>query len=179
MLKNTYLKQLNHELKSLPKKERAEIIDDIQEVFDTGEADGRNNDYISRHLGTPKTLAKTLVADYLLENPKEKTSFTRFFKILSLVMSISFINFCLILSPTILASGIIISLICSGLIGIPVSFFVFVHTTLLTAFFNWALVFGLSVLIARAGWDLGKVFINVLLKYFKWNLSLVKARVKI
>lgn len=179
MLKSAYLKQLNHELKTLPKKERAEIIDDIQEVFDMGEADGRDNHSVSRHLGSPKTLAKTLVADYLLENSKEKASFTKFFKILNLIMGISFINFCLILSPTILAAGIIISLICSGLIGIPVSFSVFTHTTFLTAFFNWALVFGLSVLIARAGWDLGRVFVNILLAYFKWNLSWVKARVKI
>ncbi|MCD7911089.1 DUF1700 domain-containing protein [Bacillus velezensis] len=171
MLKSEYLKKLKPALKKLPRHEQKEILNDIEEAFIIGMSSGRSEQEVSRHLGNPQILAKTLVADSIIQNSENENSIQRFFQIFMQVLGISFFNFFFTLCPFILVASILTSLFALSIMSIGASFIVVPRS-----FFNALIILGFGIILLQASIDLIKLFVRFFLKYIAWTVSLVRRK---
>ncbi|MED5049454.1 DUF1700 domain-containing protein [Bacillus siamensis] len=171
MSKNEYLKRLRSSIKQLPKDDQKEILQDIEEAFIIGLSSGKSEYEISTHLGNPQTLAKTLIADSIIQNSKNNHSAQHFFRIFMRVMGISFFNFFFTLCPFILIAGILVSLFATSIMSVGAALFVVPRS-----FFNALFVLGGGVILFQISIDLIKVFIRFFLKYINWTVKLVRRK---
>src|SRR5699024_12491571 len=74
MGKNDFIKKLNKHLKDIPDEERQDIIRDFDEHFWMAEEEGKNEQQIANDLGDPKSLAKSLRANFFINQAKTNTS---------------------------------------------------------------------------------------------------------
>src|SRR5699024_12336847 len=74
MGKNDFIKKLNKHLKDIPDEERQDIIRDFDEHFWMAEEEGKNEQQIANDLGDPKALAKSLKANFFINQAKTNTS---------------------------------------------------------------------------------------------------------
>ncbi|WJM61684.1 DUF1700 domain-containing protein [Bacillus amyloliquefaciens] len=174
MFKDQYLKQLRREIKDLPELEQKEILADIGEIFQMGGAEGKSDEQIANNLGDPKTLARTLKADIFINDAQEQKTWRSFFKAFGLLLGMSLFNFMVMLTPFLFASVTVLSLMAIGLILITGSFFLLVKVPIVTAIFNGCIVLGAGMAVFMAGFDLSKLIFRVFLRYFKWNVSVVR-----
>ena len=70
MTENQFIVELETALKRLPKEEKDDILQDIQEYFTDGRQDGKSDSEIAASLGTPEKIAEELLASYLLIEDK-------------------------------------------------------------------------------------------------------------
>ena len=90
-----YINNLDRELVRLPKGNRREIISAIESQIAKEIANGRNSDEILNELGSPETLAKGYIAQYIYHSPP---SLSRFFVMACFFAGTGFIS--LIVVPT-------------------------------------------------------------------------------
>lgn len=67
MNKEQFLKSIATSLNRLSDDEREDILEDFQEHFEIGKAEGKTEEEISKSLGSPNQIAKELLASYYLE----------------------------------------------------------------------------------------------------------------
>lgn len=73
MNKVDFLNELYHYIRTLPKEEKNEIMDDFREHFREGEASGKSEHQICMELGSPVECARQYLGDRVtLENPNAK-----------------------------------------------------------------------------------------------------------
>lgn len=64
MTKNEFLRELVNSLRDqLPEEEIIEIISDYRDVFDNGKSEGKNDNEISDEIGSPASIARTILED--------------------------------------------------------------------------------------------------------------------
>lgn len=72
------------------------------------------------------------------------------------------------------ASVAVLSLMAIGLMLMTGSFFLLVKVPIVTAIFNGCMVLGAGMAVFMAGFDLSKLIFRIFLRYFKWNVSIVR-----
>ncbi|ANU10907.1 hypothetical protein BBH88_11590 [Planococcus antarcticus DSM 14505] len=64
MTENRFLQELESAMTQLPKEEQNDILQDIEEYFVNGKADGKSDSDIAAELGAPETIAKELIESF-------------------------------------------------------------------------------------------------------------------
>ncbi|KRG14904.1 HAAS signaling domain-containing protein [Lederbergia galactosidilytica] len=180
MNKREFLLELERYLRSLSTVEKNDILQDYEEHFTFGIEEGKSEEEISAALGSPKQLAREILADYHIEKMETSKSTGNVFRAVWSVIGLGFINLILVLGPFLT----VVSLIFAGWI-LGISFTLSPILVLLNALFNigtfeWFDLFfsltlsGLGIFLSMGMYYVSLGFINLLLRYLKYNISIVK-----
>ena len=109
MNKEDFLKILHQGIKKLPPEEREDIIQDYEEHFDFGLAEGKSEEKIVQSLGSPTQIAKEILTNYHLDQVNTSTTLGNILRATWAVISLSFFNLIIVLSPAIAIAALILS----------------------------------------------------------------------
>ncbi len=174
MTKNKFIEELNKHLKEIPAEERKDIIRDFEEHFWMAQEENKSEQQISNDLGNPKTLAKSLKADFFIDKAKINNSWNYVQHALAASIGLSAFNFIFILSPFLFSISMIFSLIIAGPLIMVSTFALFFQIGFIQAFFNGLIFFGCGLLFFVLGVYLAKNFYKLFLKYLEWNKKTIR-----
>ncbi|MCC3357159.1 HAAS signaling domain-containing protein [Bacillus sp. REN16] len=180
MNKIKFLSDLERQLRKLPKDEKADILQDYEEYFSIGVEEGKTESQIAASLGSPKQLAKELLAAYHIEKMEEISSTRNMFRAVWAVIGLGFVNLVIVLGPFLVVVFLLLAGWISGVAGILSPLLVIINTIINPEIFEWYDAFfsialcGLGILIS-IGMYYGTVGVkNGFLRYLKFNVSIVK-----
>ncbi|UNC92054.1 HAAS signaling domain-containing protein [Candidatus Contubernalis alkaliaceticus] len=118
MSKKEFLSHLSRHLQNVPANEREDILQDYEEYFTLGEAEGKTESQIAESLGSPKLLARELLTAYHVDKMDVTSSAINIFRAVWFLIGLGFVNLIIVLSPflglfALLAAGWMI-----GVVGI-------------------------------------------------------------
>lgn len=179
MTKTEFLQALERELQKLKEDEREEILYDFEEHFAAGLAEGKKEDEIANDLGAPKMIAKELLVDYRITQAETDKSVKNILQAIVATVSLSFFNLIFVLGPAAAIIGVYIGLSVTALTLVlsPLLWFVsllFEPVNILPSFFASVLFSGIGLLVSVGLYYFGKFLYELLLKYIKFNLRIVK-----
>lgn len=180
MNKNDFLSQLETSLQKLPSTEREEIIQDFEEHFAIGMTEGKTEEEIARSLGSPKQIAKEMIASYHVEKAEAKITTGNIIRAVIAAVSLGFFNLVFILGPFIALVAIIFSGWVVGGSFILSPLLVLIDTILFPMSFVFFDLFlsiflcGLGIFVAIGMYYVTKLFMKLFVKYLKFNTNLVK-----
>lgn len=99
MTEEQFFTILEDGLKSLPPQERNDIIRDFREHFAAGREEDRSEAEIAASLGSPRLIAKELVAASHLKSVEAKATLSNVVRAVWAVIGLSFFNFVMELGP--------------------------------------------------------------------------------
>lgn len=181
MTKMEFLQTLDRSLQKLNDKERQEILYDFEEHFSIGLAEGKTEAEIAKELGNPKMIAKEILVDYRISQAESEKSVKHIFQAIFATISLSFFNIMFVLGPVLAViafylslCGVAIAFVLSP-IGWLVSFLIgFGEINAAQSFFVSIFLFGLGLMLSVGLYYFGKFLYELLLKYIKFNLRIVK-----
>src|SRR5690554_4156948 len=109
MTKNQFIHQLEKELEKLPDAERQDILQDYREYFDIAVQEGKKEDAVSSALGSPRQLAKELLAQYHMEQAEGSATAGNLLRAVFAVISLGFFNLIFVLAVVIVFAAIILA----------------------------------------------------------------------
>ncbi|WP_025027995.1 HAAS signaling domain-containing protein [Caldalkalibacillus mannanilyticus] len=174
MTKKDFLHQLRRHLDGLPHQEVEEILNDMEDHFHLGLEEGKTEQEITKILGDPIKIAKTIKRDYFFTHATENHSWVSFYKGVVMAMGLGFVNLFLIFPLFLLVATVILGLWGSGLLFILSSFVIFTRVDVLTALFNSVLVVGIGLLFIVIGNCAAMHCIKLMLKNVSWNRYLLR-----
>lgn len=184
MTKEQFLSRLEAMLKRLPSGERNDILNDYEEYFSIGFQDGKTEEEIAASLGSPEQLGKELSVVYHIESVEDKGSVGNFFRALWAVIGLSFFNLIIVLGPFLALAATLIAgwLVAVSFTLSPVG--VLINTVIypeifepFNLFFSIALA-GLGLLVGRLMLSITAWVKKILVRYFKYNIKMVKGGMK-
>jgi len=190
MGKKYFLDILEKNLKGLPKEEVADILGDFEEYFEVGNERGRTVEEIEQSLGNPKTLARQIKAESYIRKAEESSSAVNITRAVFMTIGLSFFNLIFILPIFIAVISVLgalfaaaISIAAAGIAGTVASFFYPLYSQYFTFTVNVAvLIFtfigtgALGILFFIGDIYLAKLVYRMIVKYLKFNISVVKGR---
>ena len=184
MTKQRFLSELQKHLMKLPVQDRQEILQDYNEYFTIAETEGKTEQQVIAALGSPKQIAKELLATYYIEEMEKSTSPTNTFHAIWAGIGLGFLNIMFIVGPFIGILGILFSFWAVGISLVISPLLVIAGAALTSATFSWfdfflAIMccgFGIAILI-------GCYYLTALIKkwsilYLKFNVSIVKGETR-
>ncbi|MGP7816691.1 HAAS signaling domain-containing protein [Niallia sp. 01092] len=180
MNKVQFLNELSSQLKNLKKLEREDILQDYEEHFRFGEEEGKTEEEIAATLGSPKTIAKEILANYHIEKVGNAASLGNIMRALWAVIGLGFFNLMIVLAPFIALVSVILSGWLVSIIGIFAPLLIFVNIIVSSVSLQWFSFFlslaycGLGIFLFMGMQIITKVLIRVFVRYLKFNASLVK-----
>ena len=192
MKKQRFLAELEKALSCLSSKERLDILRDIEEHFHEGISHGKSEEAIVKKLGSPNTLAETIIAETKVKRISEANTLTEktsalcgaLFAILLLApFNLIFIALPLFLATLLLIIGwpimfgIILFLPFIWVINLLFAIHVGFHLFSLLALFFFAigcLGFVITLIIGFSGITL--LYFKAVARLLKWNLQFIKSR---
>ncbi len=192
MNKEIFLDKLSRNLRNLPKEEIEDILMDFEEYFEIGKERGRPEEEISSSLGDPKILARQIRAESHIKKAEESTSPGNITRAVFTTIGLSFFNIIFILPPFLVVFSIIIALFAvsvaisaAGITGMVGSFFYPLYSDYLTFYVNPAVgifaFLGLGafgILFFTGNIYLWKLMYRGIIKYLRFNLSIIRGRRK-
>ncbi len=190
MNKQEFLLSLERALADLSTDERKDILRDIEEHFHEGTSRGQTDDDIIKKLGTPKSIADTIIAETKVKRisqantipSKIKAVFGALFAILLLTP----FNFFFVLIPLLFVSLFFVigwPLVVVLAISLPIIWIITVGLAIHVGFQFFALA---AILFFALGW-LGLVvavivgfsyltyfYFRIIAKLFQWNIQFIK-----
>lgn len=182
MNKQEFLLELSGYLRKLPPAERNDIIQDYEEYFSFAVAEGKSENEVAQALGSPKQLAKELFADYHIEKMETSKSTGNLFRAVWSVIGLGFINLVLVLGPFLTLIGLMAAgwIVGISFIGSPL----LILLNMISGNFMWNDLFiaialcGLGFFITIGMYHASIAIKNILLRYLKYNVSIVKGGIK-
>lgn len=107
MDKKSYLKKLEFNIDSLPKKDVQEIISDYKEYFEDGLLDGKTESEIIKELGDINYISSIIISEYYVENPTKVNNLNTFMKAIKALTVIGAGTFSLFIGVPIILSFIL------------------------------------------------------------------------
>ncbi len=198
MNKDEYLERLTELVKDMPKEEREDILLDYEEHFMIGLEKGRTEEEISRALGDPETVAKQIKVEQKIKKAEDKPSVGSMYEAALAAAGLGFFNLVFIAGPALLLAAIIAGLFLTGLAVIfsgilttisPLFQVLFPNNTFHlpagSGFFGNLVIMAGGIGLTIAGIILvvlmayiAKWFYNLMIKYLKLNLKIIKGRKK-
>ncbi|ABO65690.1 HAAS signaling domain-containing protein [Geobacillus thermodenitrificans] len=184
MNKQQFLTALETELKKLPHEEREEIIQDFEEHFYIGMANGKSEEEISQSLGSPKQIAKEIAAVSRIEKIEASATVGNVLRAVWAVIGLGFFNFVTVFGPFLALLAVVFV---GWFIGVA---FIASPLILLVSAINHPGMFDLfslffSIMLCGSGWFIvrgmlyvTKVLTDLLVRYLRYNVSLVKGGLK-
>lgn len=185
MNKDYYLKLLKRYLGHINNDEKQDILNEYETHFYSGKQEGKSEEQISQELGNPKSIAKELRATAAVERAKSNSSISNIFSAIIAVMGLSLFNFFIILFPAVMIFFAIVSLILFtiSMLGAPIMLIVkgFIDgfsSIILYDVFMAGLMFGIGLMVVVITIYIIKWIYIMIVKYLKWNVSVVKGSVQ-
>lgn len=184
MKKSEFLKILNLSLKKLPDEERLDIIQDFEEYFDAGMMEGKTEEEISASLGSPRQIAKELIASHYLETVEAAATAGNMMRAVWAVIGLGFFNLVIVLGPFIAVAGIVLAGWTTGAafvlspVLVLVNTVIFPDTFVLFDLFSSLALAGIGIFIVIGMYFATQAIIKGFTRYLKFNMRLVKGGLK-
>jgi len=183
MTRNKFLKELENALGQLPAPERNDILEDFEEHFEIGFADGKTEDEIATSLGSPTQIAKEMIANHHLGTAGQHATPGNILRATWAVIGLSFFNLVIVLGPFIGLVGIMIGgWIASGAFVLsPLLLVLSLLTNQGNSYFEFfvsIVLCGIGLLLGLVMYQLTKWLSSGFIRYLKFNMSLVKGGIK-
>ncbi|MBN1500557.1 MAG: DUF1700 domain-containing protein [Spirochaetes bacterium] len=195
MTKSQFINQLKRHLSSIPTKEKDEILYDYEEHFSSGIAEGKSEEEICSSLGTVRTIAATIKADYFIDNAENSYKPKDIISAVFAAAALGFFNVVVVLGPFCSAASVIFSawvvsfaFFTAGFGGAVLYSFLSLFNNGITWFGTFSglsfttVFFGLLSL-GMTGIFLGllcfyitRLFFRLTVRYLKWNLNFITLR---
>ncbi|WP_459500052.1 DUF1700 domain-containing protein [Bacillus sp. C1] len=178
MNKEQFLRELSGHLRKLPEEESRDILYDYEEHFQFGIEEGKTEFEIIKGLGSPKAIAKEMLALYRFDEMKKDPSASNITRAVTAAIGLSLLNFIIVLGPLVVIASFIFSLWVGGVASVVAPLLVVVKV--LTGTFLWLDVFvsiafvGVGLLLCISAYYCTKWFKNVCVGYVNWNLKMIK-----
>lgn len=190
MNKLQYLENLEKSLKSLPKEETNDIINDFKEYFEVGIERGRSEEDLSLSLGNPKMLARLIRLESYIKKAEETKSASSILRAVFMSIGLSFFNliimlpvFLIVISALAALFACSISLSAAGITGTVGSIFSPLFSQYLTFNVNVAVsifafigIGSLGILFFIGNIYISKFIFRLVVRYLRFNLSVVKGK---
>ncbi|AWC27827.1 HAAS signaling domain-containing protein [Bacillus cytotoxicus] len=184
MNKKEFLNKLSSSLGNIPNSEKNDILLEYETHFISGKQDGKSEEEICKKLGNPKTIAKEMDVTYAINNANQKRSLKNMIIAILSVMSLGLANFIcimiaffllLLLSPILLALIVATPLLLlSPLLLVIVGFTKGFHQIHFSDVYSVLIGFFIGLGIAGVSYQALKHLYSLLVKYLKWNVSILK-----
>ncbi|MFJ9497526.1 HAAS signaling domain-containing protein [Brevibacillus centrosporus] len=112
MTRREFMDEMGSLLSELPDKERLDILADYTEHFLMGIQEGKNEHEIAEALGSPKLLARELLAGYRINQAQSNASVGNMTRAIVATVSLGFFNLIFVLGPFLALIGVLISCYC-------------------------------------------------------------------
>ncbi|HLR02216.1 MAG TPA: DUF1700 domain-containing protein [Virgibacillus sp.] len=184
MNEEQFLTELEHSLKKVPKEERHDMLRDYEEHFALAKEEGKSEEHIAGALGSPQKIAKELLATYHLEKAKSDTTTGNILRAVWAGIGIGFFNLVIVLGPFVGIAAIIISGWIVGVTFVASPLLALVDNVVFSDSFEWFTIFlslalcGIGIFIANGMYYLTRFMSRGLIRYLKFNVSLVKGGLK-
>ncbi len=109
MNKNEFMKELSRNLSNVSEEEKQDISTDYDEYFTIGIEQGRSEENVALSLGEPKTIAKQLRANYMIEKAQSTKSSINIGRAVIAAVGLGLFNI-ILLGPFIAIVGILMGL---------------------------------------------------------------------
>jgi len=131
---DSFLAALEPLLREIPERNRQSIIEKYREYFNLSMHSGKTEEEIIAFWGNPKTVARYIVADYLVERAEADSTFRNIFKAVTSSVGLGVFNLAFFLGPFLGLSGALLIFFIAGLgisfVGIEVFTGVLAYPTL-------------------------------------------------
>ena len=178
MNKEQFLRELSGHLRKLPEEERQDILYDYEEHFQFGLEEGKTEVEIIKGLGSPKAIAKEMLALYRFDEMKKDPSASNITRAVMAAIGLSLLNFIIVLGPLVAVASFIFSLWIGGVASVVAPLLVVIK--ILTGTFLWLDIFvsitfvGVGLLLCIVAYYCTKWFKNFCVGYVNWNLKMIK-----
>ncbi|MBM7716207.1 putative membrane protein [Bacillus thermophilus] len=184
MTRNEFLKVLNSTLQNVPEEERLDIIQDFKEYFDAGQMEGKTEEQISTSLGSPRKIAKELLASYHLEKVEATASAGNIMRAVWAVIGLGFFNVVIVLGPFVAVAGIVVAAWITGAAFILSPLLVLANTIIFPGTFMFFDLFsslalaGIGIFIVIGMYFATQAISSGFIRYLKFNMRIVKGGLK-
>ncbi|MGG1664175.1 HAAS signaling domain-containing protein [Brevibacillus sp. NRS-1366] len=183
MTRREFMDELGTLLGGLPDKERLDILADYTEHFLMGVKQGKSEHEIAEGLGSPKLLAKELLAGYRIDQAQSNASIGNMTRAIIATISLGFFNVVFVLGPFMGLIGVLIAFYAVSFsllvapIGIYLQYGVPVpsHERLFLLFGSMASL-GLGGMLAVGLLRLTKWLYRLFLRYLQFNVQLIRGK---
>ncbi|WP_075980064.1 DUF1700 domain-containing protein [Bacillus massilinigeriensis] len=181
MVKNEFISKLESLLSRVPEDDRREMLYDYEEHFEIGLANGKSEKDLIAELGDPYVIARDLLADYRVEKAEKDRTVSNIFHAIIASISLSFFNLVFVLGPVIGLLGVYIGL-CATALALTLSPLVVIFSSVMgfsyesftVNFFVSITLFSLGALLSIGMIYVGKFFYQIILRYIKFNIRVIK-----
>lgn len=178
MTKDQFMNKLKQHLKKIPKQDLDDILWDYEEYFQNAQNDGKLEHEIVQSLGSPKQLAKELLATYYINEVQKYDSVGNIFRAVWAGVGLGFLNLIFILGPFIAMVATVAAFWITAFVFVLTPFLVILKAAISIESFIW-FEFFLALSLAGIGILLliGLYYISGMLK--KWTIQYLKINVAI
>ncbi|WNB90793.1 HAAS signaling domain-containing protein [Bacillus sp. NEB1478] len=178
MNRKTYLEALKREISTLPINEQTEVLEDYEEHFEMAGESGRSDEDIIRGLGSPRKIAKELLAQTEIAKAAENPSLSSVTKAVFASVGLGLFNLIFVLAPFLVMIIIPIALIIIAAVFLSSPIILLIQegftTSFLTNIFLIMGFIGIGLLFIIFAIKVFKLFYKVILSYLNFNLSIVR-----
>lgn len=191
----SFLASLEPLLKEIPERDRRQVIEKYREHFHLSISLGKTDEEIIAFFGNPKTVARYIVADYLVEKAEADSTVRNIFKAVIGSIGLGVFNLAFFLGPFLGLMGALLALFVAGLgvslvgveifsgvlaypalptiIDVPPDLYAGTVTRIATLFLSTGLIsFGLLFLVGD--YILAGIFYRGTLKHLRFHLGNLK-----
>lgn len=184
MNKADFLSKLESSLHQISEAERRDILQDFEEHFQIGLAEGKSEEDIVAGLGSPDHIAKELLANYHIEKVETKASAGNMLRAVWSVIGLGFFNLVVVLGPFLALVGILLAgwIVSITFVASPILVLVntLIHPSVFEAFelFVSLVLSGLGFFIGIGMYYVTRWLSKVFVRYLRSNVNFVKGGLK-
>src|SRR5699024_11011717 len=161
-----------------------DMLEDYQEHFEMGKAEGKTEEMIADALGSPEKIAKELLAAYHLEKAEANTTTSNVLRAVWAGIGLGFFNLVIVLGPFMALVGVGIA---GWVVGVTftltpllvlVEWAIFPKSFVTFDLFASLALSGLGLFIITGMYYATKMVARLFVRYLKFNVSFVKGGMK-
>lgn len=180
MNKLTFLEELQYYLRNLSAEDKEEIIQDFEEHFEMGRAEGKTDEEIVRSLGSPQQIAKELQTTQPFEKARANHSEQGLFRKIGVIIGLCFFNLIIVLGPSIAIAGIILAIwgvafsFVIQVFVVPIQWIIQPESFYLFELFTSITLAGFGLLLFTGVYSVTTPAIRMFSKYIAFNIRTIK-----
>jgi uncharacterized membrane protein len=181
MTKQEFMNELERLIQAVPDKK--EVLYDYEEHFQIGSDDGKTEEEIAESLGSPKSIAKELLAEYHINQAKENQTAGNITRAVIASLSLGFFNLVFVLGPFLGIVGVLIGLYVTTAALILTPFGILFGNMFFGQSEDWLLAIfmmmasgGVGVLMAVGMIYLTRGMYLITVKYLQFNLKIIRGK---
>lgn len=180
MDKNRFLHELAQEIKPLHANEQREVLEDYEEHFEMAYESGRTDADIIAGLGSPRKIAKEILAQTEITKAEGNPSLTSVSRAVFATLGLGLFNLIFVLAPFIvlLLMPIVLLTVSAAFLVSPILLLIqdgFTVTFLKEIFLIFGLV-GLGLLLLVGTIKTSRIVYKLILRYLTFNLRIIRRK---